>query len=107
MQKRNGKSIKETLVKWFNDSRVISVLLTRYPGGQRIRVCEHCGVIRKNIHWAMKNEDINRKMTYSHIWLCDACFYGPIFFVDKKTGMVYSPETAKESWLRPKNERRK
>ena len=107
MRKKDGKNIKESLINWFNDSRRISALLARFPGGQRLRICEHCGVIKKNIHWAMKNEYTDKTEVYSHVWLCDACFYGPIFFVSKESRMVFVPELTTESWLRPKNERRK
>ena len=107
MPKRDAKNTKERLVKWFNDSPFISSLLTKYRGAQRLRVCERCGVIRKNIHWAMKNEDVEKKMVYSHLWLCDACFYGPLFFIKQKTKLFFSPELTMESWLTPKHERRK
>ena len=107
--RRDGRNIKESLIKWFNDSRFISSLLTRYRGAQRLRFCEYCGVFRKNIHWAMKNTDVEQKKVYSHVWLCDACFYEPLFFLKKKSQLFFSPELTTESWLYPKskNEKRK
>lgn len=107
MSKRDAKNVKERLVKWFNDSPVISALLTKYRGAQRLRVCESCGIMKKNIHWAMKHKDVQQKKVYTHLWLCDICFYGPLFGLKQSTQIFYSPELTTESWLYPKDERRK
>ena len=106
MPKRDAKNIKEKFVKWFNDSTFINSVLTRYKGAQRLRICERCGIIRKNIHWSMKTDDVRQKRVYSHLWLCDTCFYGPLLFFKQET-QLFSPELTTESWLTPKNERRK
>lgn len=69
--------ILKRLIRWYNDIRT---------GYIRLRFCERCGILSKNIHWSKDDyivhiyagEDV---MVYEHIWLCDKCFYGKFFEV--------------------------
>jgi len=69
------------MVHWFNNSVVMSFLfspiskLRFFRITQRLRICEHCGKIGKDIHWAKADHKVNGEMKYTHVYLCDACFY--------------------------------
>lgn len=73
------------MISWFNNSRLMSFLLTPlsklqfFRFIQRLRICEHCAYISCNIHWTKADYIENGKMKYTHIWLCDSCFYNKNF----------------------------
>lgn len=79
----------EQFIVWFNNSSFLSFLFTPWRikrfwrTSQRVRICECCEEIDKNVHWSKDDHLENGKMVYSHTWLCDKCFYADIFKVNK------------------------
>ena len=86
------------MVAWFNDSRLVSFLLTPlsklrfFRITQRVRICEHCANIGKDIHWAKDDRIVNGIMKYTHLWLCNYCFY------HKKFAHPYTEQCVKHCW---------
>jgi len=77
--------MEHKMIRWFNDSVVLSWLLAPWSKKkffrftQRLRICEHCGTLEKNIHKANYDHKKGNTVTYDHVWLCDSCFYNPEF----------------------------
>ncbi len=83
------------LIRWLNDSKLLSFLCTPwrikrfYRTYQRVRMCEECGNIGKNVHWSkddkiehyikLSGEPLRQRTIYGHKWLCDYCYYPELF----------------------------
>jgi len=69
------------LIRRLNDSKLLSFLCTPwrikrfYRTYQRVRMCERCEHIGKNVHWSKDDKLVDNKMVYGHTWLCDYCYY--------------------------------
>ena len=77
------------LIRCLNDSKLLSFLCTPwrikrfYRTYQRVRMCEECGYIGKNVHWSKDDQVKDKTMVYGHKWLCDNCFYPDIIEIYK------------------------
>jgi len=78
----NKINIVKAIVRYFNDSSLLSFLLVPlkyirfWRGAQRTRICESCLTIgRENIHWTKDDKLVGKNMIYNHKYLCDRCFY--------------------------------
>ena len=73
--------MKKKFIKWFNNSRVMSYLLVSmshkkfWKGAQRLRICEDCNRLTKDIHWSRVDIEVDGRIFFSHEYLCDYCFY--------------------------------
>ena len=73
------------MISWFNNSVVMSFLLAPisklrfFRGIQRLRICEHCAKMGIDMHWSKTDHIVDGEMKYTHIYLCDTCFYNEKF----------------------------